>query len=180
MASYVALMRGIGPMNPNMRNEKFVGVLKDLGFENVRAVISTGNVLFETPSRAVKALETQIEEAWPKKLGFKSTTIIRSKNQLQALVDSDPFKGVAHSRNTNLNVTFLKARSKKKLSVPFQPEGRDYSIVAMDESTICSIIDLTSTKTPDLMSWLDKEFGKEITTRTFKTVERILKKFDAG
>ena len=77
-------------------------------------------------------------------------------------------------------MTFLKARSKKKLTVPFQPEGRDYSIVAMDDRTICSVIDLEGAKTPDLMSWLDKEFGKEITTRTLSTVERILKKFDAG
>jgi hypothetical protein len=36
------------------------------------------------------------------------------------------------------------------------------------------VIDLTSAKTPDLMIWLEKKFGKEITTRTWKTVERIL------
>jgi hypothetical protein len=40
------------------------------------------------------------------------------------------------------------------------------------------VIDLTSAKTPDLMRWLEKEFGKEITTRTYKTVQRILKKLD--
>jgi hypothetical protein len=45
----------------------------------------------------------------------------------------------------------------------------------MYNSTIYSIIDLTSSKTPDLMAWLEKQFGQEITTRTWKTVERILK-----
>jgi len=43
------------------------------------------------------------------------------------------------------------------------------------ETIICSVIDLTSAKTPDLMVWLEKKLGKEITTRTWKTVERILK-----
>ena len=45
---------------------------------------------------------------------------------------------------------------------------------------ICSVIDLTSAKTPDLMRWMEKEFGKEITTRTFKTVERILRRLNGS
>ncbi|MBA3630747.1 MAG: DUF1697 domain-containing protein [Actinobacteria bacterium] len=43
MKSYVALLRGIGPSNPNMRNDRLRAVFEDLGFSNVRAVISSGN-----------------------------------------------------------------------------------------------------------------------------------------
>ncbi|MBA3630748.1 MAG: hypothetical protein H0W55_13940 [Actinobacteria bacterium] len=46
----------------------------------------------------------------------------------------------------------------------------------MYDRDIYSVIDLTSTRTPDLMPWLEREFGKEITTRTYKTVGRILKR----
>jgi hypothetical protein len=42
----------------------------------------------------------------------------------------------------------------------------------------CSVIDLTGSKTPDLMVWLEKQFGKQITMRTWKTVGRILGKLD--
>ena len=31
-------------------------------------------------------------------------------------------------------------------------------------------------RTPDLMLWLEKQFGKKITTRTWKTVGKILAK----
>ncbi|HZA39251.1 MAG TPA: DUF1697 domain-containing protein [Actinomycetota bacterium] len=178
MPSYAALLRGIGPGNPNMRNEKLAGVFTDLGFDNVRTVISSGNVLFDSPSSAVRALENQIEHALPNQLGFSSTTIIRSKRQLQDLVDSQPFKGVDHSEKTHLDVTFLKRKSRLKLQVPYASPGRDYTIVALDDRSVCSIVDLTSARTPDLMRWLEKQFGKEITTRTFKTVERILKKLN--
>ena len=170
------MLRGIGPTNPNMRNEKLREVFVDLGFDNVRTVISTGNVLFDSPSSAMKRFETQVEEAFPKQLGFKSSTIIRSKKQLQDLVDGDPFDGVEHTKKTSLNVTFLKKKPRKKLTVPLRPDDRDYTIVAIDDRTIFSVIDLTSAKTPDLMAWLDKEFGKEITTRTYRTVQKILKK----
>lgn len=178
MGNYVALLRGIGPGNPNMRNEKLREVFVGLGFDNVRTVISTGNVLFVSPSSAIRSLEVQIEEALPKQLGFSSTTIIRSKKQLQDLVDRDPFKGLDHTKKTNLNVTFLKNRPRVKLKPPFRPDDRDYTIVSVDDRTIFSMIDLTSAKTPDLMSWLDKQLGKEITTRTFRTVQMILKKLN--
>jgi uncharacterized protein (DUF1697 family) len=174
MESYVALLRGIGPSNPNMRNDKLRELFEDLGFGNVRTVISTGNVLFESSSAAARAMEAKVEEALPKQLGFTSTTIIRSRRQLQALVDRDPFRSIEHSSKTNLNVTFLKTKPRTKLAFPHRPKDGDYTILGLYDREICSVIDLTGARTPDLMRWLEKEFGKDITTRTYKTVGRIL------
>ena len=175
MTKYVALLRGIAPLNPNMRNDKLRGVFENLGFENVKTVISSGNVIFESRSRSVKQLEETIETALPKELGFNSTTIIRSQGQIRKLVDQNPFHGMEHSQKSGLNVTFLKRKRKTDIKFPYKVEDRDYELLGMYDGAICSVIDLTSAKTPDLMVWLEKKFGKEITTRTWKTVERILK-----
>src|SRR5579871_1962701 len=83
---YVALLRGIGPSNPNMHQKKLEGVLEELGFTNVKAIISSGNVVFGSPSKDIAKLEEKIEKAWPIKLGFNSMTIVRSSDQLKALV----------------------------------------------------------------------------------------------
>ena len=168
-------MRGIAPTNPNMRNDKLRGVFEKLGFDNVKTVISSGNVIFESPSRSVKKLEESIEKALPEQLGFTSTTIIRSQGQLQKLVDKNPFPGMEHSQNSSLNVTFLKKKRRSDIKFPYKIDNRDYELLGMYDGAVCSVIDLTSAKTPDLMIWLEKKFGKEITTRTWKTVERILK-----
>jgi uncharacterized protein (DUF1697 family) len=175
MTRYVALLRGIAPTNPNMRNDKLRGVFEKLGFENVKTVISSGNVIFESPSRSVKKLEETIESALPEQLGFTSTTILRSQGQIQKLVDKDPFQGMEHSQKSSLNVTFLKKKRRPDIRFPHKVDNRDYELLGMYDGAICSVIDLTSSKTPDLMVWLEKQFGKEITTRTWKTVERILK-----
>jgi len=175
MTKYVALLRGIAPTNPNMRNDKLRGVFEKLGFENVKTVISSGNVVFESSSRSARQLEETIERALPEQLGFTSTTIIRSKAQLQRLVYKNPFKGMDHSQKSSLNVTFLKKRTRSRMKFPYKVDDRDYKLLGMYEGAVCSVIDLTSSKTPDLMLWLEKEFGREITTRTWKTVERILK-----
>ena len=176
MKSYVALLRGIGPGNPNMRNDKLRRVFEDLGFSNVRTVISSGNVLFESDSSAMRGMEADVEAALPRKLGFTSTTIIRSRQQIQALVDREPFGNLEHSDKTSLNVTFLKRKPRTGLTFPYRPKDRAYTVLGLYDRDICSVIDLTSSKTPDLMLWLENEFGKEITTRTYRTVGRILTK----
>lgn len=174
MSKYVALLRGIAPMNPNMRNENLRRVLEELGFTNVRTVISSGNVLFESPITDTSELEAMIEAAWPDKLGFTSTTIIRSLDDLKELAAADPFAGYEHGPKTSLNVTFLKHQSDQ----PKPLEGRGFSIIATYSREICSVIDITAAKTPDFMAKAEKMFGKQITTRTWKTVERIIKSLE--
>ena len=171
---YVALLRGIGPANPNMRNERLREVFQGLDFQNVQTVISSGNVLFETPSRDVKGLERLIEAAIQMQLGFTSTTIIRSHHHLKRLADSDVYGGIVDAPTTRLNVTFLKERRRINLQFPYYVEQKGYTVVSMRGREVFSVVDLTGATTPDLMSWLEKQFGKAITTRTWKTVERIL------
>ncbi|MBX4197455.1 DUF1697 domain-containing protein [Candidatus Saccharibacteria bacterium] len=175
---YVALLRGIGPTNPNMRGEKLRGVLEELGFNNVQTVITSGNVVFESSSKDIKQLQNTIEAAWPKHLGFNSTTIIRSQQQLQDLVAKNPFKGVNHSPKTYQLVTFFKNPIKTDIKFPFTPPGKGYTLLGKYDDAICSTLDTTAAKTPDLMVWLERQFGKEITSRTYKTIERILQKME--
>lgn len=178
MRKYVALLRGIMPTNPNMRNEKLRGVFEKLGLKNVQTVISSGNVLFETTTTDTKALESTIEQALFKELGFHSATIIRSKQELETLVKDDPFEGKQHAKETYLFVTFTQSPVTTTLSFPYKPENKSYTVLGIYGQQICSIADLSNAKTPDVMQWLEKEFGDRITSRTYNTVEKTLRKMD--
>jgi uncharacterized protein (DUF1697 family) len=154
MTTYVALLRGIMPMNPNMRGEKLKEVFESLGLKDVATVIVSGNVVFKSKTKNISVLESKIEKALFAKLGFHSTTIIRSQEYLEKLVKKNPFKGVKDEKPNYLLVTLFKS-------------GRTEQ---------CQVIDLRSSKTPQFMAKIEKEHGKEITTRTWKTVGRILTK----
>lgn len=180
MAKYVALIRGIGPGDPQKTNEKLRGVLETLGFTNVQSVISSGNVIFESSETDVNKLENMIEVAWPKLLGFQATTIVRSQAQLQKILDSDPFDGTAHTPSTYLLVTFCKRPAKPPFNIPFQPPGKPYTIVGYTNGIVFSVTDNAIIKTSDLMTWLEKQFGKDITSRTPLTLQRIIKRMDAN
>jgi uncharacterized protein (DUF1697 family) len=169
---YVALLRGIGPANPNMHQAKLCGVLEELGFSNVKGVISSGNVVFESNIKDGKKLEDIIEKAWPEKLGFNSTTIIRSQRQLQSLADLDPYNGVPHSRETYQLVTFFK-NPPRSMELP-----GDGFFGVNSVNALCTTLDVTTSKTPDFMAKLERAHGKEITSRTWKTVQRILQKME--
>ncbi|MDB5163397.1 MAG: hypothetical protein JWS12_14 [Candidatus Saccharibacteria bacterium] len=176
MIKYVALLRGIGPHNPNMKGEKLRGVFEGLGFAKVQSVITSGNILFESNDTNVPALEARIEKALPTKLGFTSTTVIRSQAELAKLVTKDPYRGQDHTQKTYLLVTFFKYAPDIKLMLPYQPPNKPYTLQGRIDQAIYGTVDLTSGKTPDYMVWLEKQFGQSITSRTWLTIHRILKK----
>lgn len=157
MTTYVALLRGIMPMNPNMKGEKLKGVFESLGFKNVATVIASGNVVFQSESRSAAELETLIEKALPEQLGFNSMTILRTKDELLRLVKKDPFKGVEDRKPNYLIVSFIKGK----------------------KAEVCTVLNLDTTGTPEFMKDIEKKYDKKVTTRTWKTIARILAKMEA-
>lgn len=176
MTKFAALLRGIAPMNPNMRNEKLRGVCESLGLKQVQTVISSGNVVFETESADPAELEATLEAAWLSELGFDSTTIVRSHRQLQDLTELNPFGSLKHGKQTYLLATFSKAPLAIEFDLPYQPPEAEFSIVAATDREVFTVSDATSAATPGVMAWLEGHIGKEITSRTWLTVARILNK----
>ena len=172
MTKYVALLRGIGPSNPNMHGSKLVAAIKAAGFKNPQSLLASGNVIFESTDTDQAKIEAKLERIWPKELGFNSMTIVRSQSQLQALVDADPYKGAQHSnQKTYLLVTFFK-------TPPPSPTTANYQ-TKLGVNAICNSLDNSGANpdTPKFMAQLDKQYGKDqITSRTWLTIQRILKK----
>ncbi|HET6924293.1 MAG TPA: DUF1697 domain-containing protein [Candidatus Saccharimonadales bacterium] len=178
MTKYAAMLRGIGPTNPNMRGEKLCEVFTSLGFANVQSVITSGNVLFESDIADTAKLEAMVEAALPRQLSFSSTTFIRSQAELQALVDADPFPGVEQGPQHYITMTFLKTQPQDGPTLPYRPANGGYEVLALYDRAISATLDQTREKTPNLMAWLEKNYGKNITTRTWKTVNKLLDKLN--
>ena len=157
MANYVALMRGFGPMNPNMRNAKLGGVLTNIGCTNVHPVLASGNLVFGSAARSTAALETKIEKAFSEQLGLTNDVIVLSQDALEAIAKKNPFKGAEHGKQWYLIVTFRK-------------EGKPPVFNKLVRAELDG---------PDFMAELEKRYGKKITTRTWNTVLKIIAKMRA-
>lgn len=170
---YVALMRGFGPSDPNMRGDKLREFFTSLGFSNVHAILASGNVIFDSNIGDAKKLEDKIQKALPNLLGFSRAVIVRSQPQLEALAASEPYKDLEHSNKSYLLVTFFKDQpDSSTLTLP-----NFYGVGGVN--ALCSSLDNTSTGAQLFMPKLDKQFGKNnITSRTWLTIQRILKKLE--
>jgi len=156
-----------------MANPKLRGVLEELGFANVSSVITTGNLIFEADSGDATGLETRIEAAWPVNLGFHSTTLVRTQADFLEMVGSRPFGDIADEPQSRLEATFLKREPEGTDVLPYTPEDGGYTVLGAGDRVLFSVVDSTLSRTPDIMRWIERRFGKEITTRAWTTVLRI-------
>lgn len=72
---YVALLRGVSPMNAKMAELK--RCFEDKGFAEVKTVLASGNVIFTAPRTINHTLEAQIESAMRARLERSFLTIVR-------------------------------------------------------------------------------------------------------
>jgi uncharacterized protein (DUF1697 family) len=176
--NYIALIRGIGPGDPRMTNDKLRGVFESLGFGDVKSLISSGNFIFSSPKTPS---ETEIEKAIEQQLGFFRPVVIRSQGDIQHIINLKPFGISEHSQEYYTLVTFLKnPLTELPFDIPLQNAENFFEIIAYDKKTraIFSVTNHTAVPNPKIMVWLEKQLGKEnVTSRTWKTVGRIHNKF---
>lgn len=180
MMKFVAMVRGIGPGNPDMTSSKLKSFFEEIGFSGVQVVLASGNVIFESSIGDTNALATHIEGALPQKLGFHRSVIVRSQSELQHLIDQDPFHGTEHAHNSGTYhlITFFRHTPTISLQFPYTPDNKPYRLLGRIDDAIYGSVDITNGKTPDYMAWLERQFGKDITSRTPKTIRLILSRMD--
>ena len=173
MTKYVAFLRGINIVkSKRVKMEDLRRAFENIGFKNVRTVIASGNVIFETSSGNEKTLAKRVEKALPDAIGFESATVVVSMDFLRKILEKNPFEKIEFTPDIKPYVTFTRPDSKNRLKFPLN--GIGYTILGYYQGAVFSVIDLASCKTPDLMLVLDKEWPGN-TTRGWKTIERILK-----
>ena len=137
----------------------------------MQTVIASGNILFETDSPDRKDLEERVERSLLEETGIDTIAIIRTWEEIQSLVGRDPFGRVKPTPTMKTYATFLKNPSEPRKAL--HGKGKGYTIIAVLDTVVFSVVDLSSTRTPTLMRDLEAEFGKDITTRSWATVLKI-------
>lgn len=88
---YIALLRGV-----NVGRAKRVAMadlrklIADLGYEGVRSVLNSGNVVFSGPVKPQERVAAEIEEALVLKLGVAARTLVLECAELDAIIAANP------------------------------------------------------------------------------------------
>ncbi len=106
---YVALLRGINVGGNNIIPMKaLVATFEGLKLANVSTFIASGNVLFESPERDARALEKRIEKALSKAFDYDATVVVKSKAEMDRIVDGLPTSWKRVDAKRKYNVVFLR------------------------------------------------------------------------
>jgi len=167
---YAALLRGVSPVNATMPDLK--AAFEAAGFEDVRTVLSSGNVVFSARPAAEAALVAAAEAAMTARLGKAFPVIVREVAALEALLGSEPWEAFTLPPGAKRVVTFLKEKPAVRPSLPIEQDGA-FILGVLGREVFTAYV--PSPKGPVFMTLLEKTFGKEITTRTWDTIGKIVR-----
>jgi uncharacterized protein (DUF1697 family) len=177
MLKYVAFLRGINVTgHKTIKMDNLRKVFLDNDYSNVKTILASGNVIFDTKEVNENTICQKIGKMLEDSFGHKISVIVRTIEDLQKLAQQNPFQKIKVTPQTRIYVTFLPGVSKSESKIPYESPDKNFRIISATNREVLSVLTLVpNTRTIDLMGMLEKEYGKNITTRNWNTIMKILK-----
>ncbi|HVJ01163.1 MAG TPA: DUF1697 domain-containing protein, partial [Sphingomonas sp.] len=106
MKRWAAMLRGINLGKRQLKSAELKAVVEGLGFDNVKTILASGNVVFDADAASAEELERDLHVALEKATGLKSEVFVRDRVALDAIVAANPFAEAARERPSWLLVSF--------------------------------------------------------------------------
>ncbi len=107
MATYAAFLRGINVGGHTVKNDRLRELFEELGFQDVRTFLASGNLIFQNDDVGDSVLEERIESRLRDGLGYDVPTFVRTAEQVTAIADHTPFPDAP--ADGRLHIAFLRA-----------------------------------------------------------------------
>ncbi len=132
MTRYAAFLRGVNLGKRTVKSADLKAAFEAMGFGDVKTLLASGNVLFDANSG--RGLKAKIEAGLRAEFGFEVGTVLRSIDELKAMVAADHYGGVTESGAAKLHVTLFDA----PIPAGFTQQGvaGDFDVPAITEREI--------------------------------------------
>lgn len=106
MTMRIALLRGVNVGgNRKIAMAELKALIEALGFRDVKTLLQSGNVVFRAGDEAEADLEAHLEAETEKRLGLKTSYLVRDAKQWRAIIDACPFPKEAQAEPSRTLVT---------------------------------------------------------------------------
>ncbi|GAA5188294.1 DUF1697 domain-containing protein [Rugosimonospora acidiphila] len=174
MVRYAVMLRGINlGSNRRVTMQDLRALLSGLGYQDVRTLLQSGNAVFGAASRKPDKLSAEITDRLAAELGMDIGCVIRTADELAAVVAANPFPDKA-TEGAKLAVTFLDgpvdpARFADTDPADFAP---DEFRLAGREVYVWLPNGFSNSRIP--VNFWDKRIDRVSTTRNWNTVTKLL------
>ena len=105
----IALIRGINVGSTrSLPMQTLRELCEEVGMKEPRTLIQSGNVVFNWSGKGLAGAAANLEEAIEGRVGFRPGVVIRTRDELGAAVDANPFPKRAAEEPGKVLVMFLK------------------------------------------------------------------------
>jgi len=172
--TYLALLRGINVGGKNKLPMKdLVDICVEVGCGNVRTFIQSGNVIFSANPRGRAQVPGKIAALIAERFGYQTPVILRTREQLSAVVANNPFLEQGGSEES-LFVLFLADVPTAELVAGLDPERSPGDVFRVRGQEI--FLKLTNGAADSKLTnvYFDKKLSTITTGRNWRTVTKLL------
>jgi len=171
---YAVFFRGINIGNSLIiKMQDLKKAFESLGYEDVKTVQNSGNVIFEAVDKSIETISLEIKAKMNKIFSRDISIALHPFVELVELKTKKPFIGEKEGPDKKFYVTFIPGSENKK--VIFRDEN--FKVLLIYKGMICSVLRFSEgVGTIYLMDAIQKQYGKAVTTRTWGTVLKVLGK----
>ena len=170
------MLRGINVSGKRLiRMPELVKLYHDLGYNGVSTYIQSGNVIFNTDKGLkAKELALMIEKAIKDKYGFDVPVIIRTPQEIAAVIEANPFHNADGAAKDNIYITFLENIPSQENLDKIKPFDYypDKFVVNAKEIYLDCASGYGTTKLSN--TFFENRLKVRATTRNWKTVNTLL------
>lgn len=175
MAKYISILRGI-----NVSGQKKIKMAQlrehytSLGFEDVTSYIQSGNVFFNSQIDDIPTLVSMIETMIRENYGFEVPIIIRTADDLEKVIETNPHTHVPEEKFNVYIVTFLEEAPTAEACAQIPEIGPADEQTVIVGREVYTFYPNGSGRSKMTTNYFEKKLGVTATARNWKSVRKLL------
>lgn len=171
---YVALLRGINVgKNNRVKMETPKNILIELGFQEIHALLQSGNLVFTGPNSKSDELEKVLEKATLEATGIDLPYLIRTADEWRESIANNPFKEEVLNHPDHVLNCYLKDKVNEEVVLKTLSKYRSNESIAFGDRIIYLDFPVDIGNSLLARQLNEKNLGTKSTARNWTTVDKI-------
>lgn len=173
MTRYAAFLRGVNVGGVNLKMAEVATAFEAAGFTNVRTILASGNVLFDSRAK-VGAVRATAEKALRDTFGYDAWVLAYDLDTLRSVSENYPFEREVEGRHSY--ITFVTDENVlDELAALAEGAGPNELIERGEGVVYWQVPNKVTLDTTIGKTMGKKRYKSSTTTRNLRTVEKVLK-----
>jgi uncharacterized protein (DUF1697 family) len=175
MTTYISILRGINVSGKNLiKMDALQKMYKELCFDSITTYIQSGNIVFRSVEAKLEKLEKEISSQIKNNFGFDVPVIVLTIDNLQQIIDDNPFSKDQSKDQNFLHITFLSSSPAKYDIKAIEEKRLSGEEIVIIENAVYLYCPNGYGNTKLNNTFLETKLKVRATTRNWKTANKLL------